>query len=549
MASWSDKAAAKRAALAALIPSDLKIASPPGPEVLNVTGFPFDSILSPRDIEITETADVGVLLKKMSTGEWTATEVTSAYCKRALIAQQLVNCLTEILVDRAMARAKELDEHFKATGKTIGPLHGLPISLKDQLDLEGVELTMGYVGWIGNISKKNSVCAQLLLDQGAIFYLRTNVPQALMFGEADNNIFGRTSNPYNRDLTCGGSSGGEGALIGLKGSPLGVGSDLGGSIRIPAAFQGLYGLRPSYNRVPYCGATNSMLGQEAVPSVLGPLSSSINGLGIFMKAIADAQPWHHDPVALRLPWNEAAYNLADHGGENAQLCFAILWDDGVCAPMVPYARALKETKAALEAAGHKVIDWVPYESARGSKILIDIYNADGGEDIARARALSGEPKLGWSSVLDATPKHLSTYEYWQLCHQKTLFIKEHLDHWNATVAATGTGRPVDAIIAPASATVPSKHGYPAYIYYTGFCNLCDYTAAVFPVTAVDPSVDAKPAPHAFHSLVDKANYDSYEPEMYRDAPVSLQCIGRKNEEEAVIRMTEIVDAALKASRK
>lgn len=254
----------------------------------------------------------------------------------------------------------------------------------------------------------------------AVLYVRTNVPQALMFGEAVNNVFGTTANPFNvmqclfsrshlneyiqRNLTCGGSSGGEGALIGMKGSPLGVGSDLGGSIRIPAAFQGLYGLRPSYNRVPYCGSTNSMEGQEAIPSVLGPLSSSVNGLKIFMKAMADAKPWISDPLALRLPWSDDAYKLADHGGEDAKLCFAILWDDGVCKPMPPYTRALQETKEALEAAGHTgvksidsrlemanrgciVIDWVPYESETGWKIVSDIYNADGGVSVLSIGAL------------------------------------------------------------------------------------------------------------------------------------------------------------------
>jgi amidase len=78
----------------------------------------------------------------------------------------------------------------------------------------------------------------------------------------------------------------------------------------------------------------------------------VNGLKIFMKAMVDAKPWISDPLALRLPWNEDAYRLADHGGEGGKLCFAILWDDGVCKPMPPYTRALHETKQVLEAAGH-----------------------------------------------------------------------------------------------------------------------------------------------------------------------------------------------------
>ncbi|KAK4701042.1 amidase, partial [Phenoliferia sp. Uapishka_3] len=564
---WESKAAEKRARLASLIPENLKLKTLPTADVLDVINYPLSEVLSARDLEITDSGDVEFVLGKMATGEWTAVEVTTAFCNRAIVAHQLVNCLTELFVEKAMETAKELDAYFAKTGKTIGPLHGLPISLKDQIDVKDVEMTMGFVGWIGNISTKNAVLVDLLLKQGAVLFCRTNVPQALMFGEAFNNVYGTTSNPYNRSLTCGGSSGGEGALIAMKGSLLGVGSDLGGSIRIPSAFNGLYGLRPSYNRVPYNGTTNSMEGQEAVPSVLGPLTSSISGLRIFHKAVADAKPWLYDPIALRLPWNESEYNLVNHGGEGAKLCFAIMWDDGIVKPHPPYIRAMEETKKALLAAGHEVIDWVPLDMAEGLEIIVSlpsrprsiserqahllrsqlgIFNADGGKDLDVACALSGEPKLGW--VLDANASHLSTYEYWQLCRKKLAHIKKQLDHWEATVSSTSTGRPVDAIIAPASAHCPQQHNLPGYIYYTAFCNLADYSASVFPVTQVDPKIDLKLPAHEFRSATDKSIYELYEPEAHRDAPISLQVVGRKNEEEAVIRMTEIVDAALKTAK-
>lgn len=159
--------------------------------------------------------------------------------------------------------------------KPIGPLHGLPVSLKDQFHVKGVETTMGYVGWIGTFQGKKgtgkervfeSELVKELRDLGAVLYCKTSVPHTLMTGETTNNIIGyvrpfpklsciqpdeyadsgnhQTWNPKNRNLSCGGSSGGEGALIALRGSPVGFGTDIGGSIRIPAAFNGLYGLRP-----------------------------------------------------------------------------------------------------------------------------------------------------------------------------------------------------------------------------------------------------------------------------------------------------------------
>lgn len=146
------------------------------------------------------------------------------------------------------------------------------------------------------------------LPIGAILYVKTNVPQTLMIGETVNNIFGRTLNPFNRLLSCGGSSGGEGALIALHGSPIGVGTDIGGSIRIPAAFNGLWGIRPSHGRMPYAGARNSMDGQETVHSVCGPIAHTAKDLAYFMKAILEQEPWNYDPKVIEIPWKEAKYN-------------------------------------------------------------------------------------------------------------------------------------------------------------------------------------------------------------------------------------------------
>ena len=110
---------------------------------------------------------------------------------------------------------------------------------------------------------------ELLRQAGAVLYCKTNVPTAMMVAETVNNLFGRTLNPHNLATTPGGSSGGEGALICMRGSPLGVGTDIGGSIRIPAALCGLYGLKPSFGRFPTYNSRSAMYGQEAVVSLLG----------------------------------------------------------------------------------------------------------------------------------------------------------------------------------------------------------------------------------------------------------------------------------------
>ncbi|KAH7883625.1 general amidase [Phlebopus sp. FC_14] len=553
MSKWLNLVQDKKQRQQDAIPQDWIVPVPPE-TTLDVTAYPEScGLLTPQDIAITN-ASVDVLLMKLAAAEWSSVSVTTAFYKRAIISQQLVNCLTEIFVERAFARATELDEILSKTGKVVGPLHGLPISLKDQLCIKGLETTMGYVSWIGKYAEKNAVLVDILLECGAVPFVRTNIPQTLMWPETFNNVFGRTTNPYNRSLTSGGSSGGEGALVALKGSPLGVGSDIGGSIRIPSALCGLYGLRPSYGRVPYGGAMNSLEGQDSVLSVLGPLTSSIGGLKAFMEAVIKAKPWLKDPLAVRKSWDENEYKLADHGyGKN--LCFAIMWDDGVCIPHPPIKRGLEIVKSALAKAGHKVIDWVPLKHGLLGEVTRDIWNAGSAEDFMITASESGEPVISTmlpdsAEDIDAPfrPKRagITAYQLWQVQKLRKDLRMEYLEHWNATASQTGTGRPVDAIICPAAPYAAPPHGKNRYTNYTTVWNALDYTASIFPVTSVDPVLDVKQAPHSFIDDFDKWLYDLYEPEVFKNAPVAIQLVGRTLEEEAVLAMTEIVDAALKA---
>lgn len=555
MPHWTALVAEKKQRQLKSIPQEWLVTPPPS-STLDVTGFPEScGLLNAREIEITNTS-VDVLLKKIASAEWTAVDVTTAFSKRAIVAHQLVNCLTEIFIDRALARAAELDDHLKKTGKVVGPLHGLPISLKDQLCIKGLETTMGYVSWIGQYAEKNAVLVDILIECGAVLFVRTNIPQTLMWPETFNNVFGRTTNPNNVSLTSGGSSGGEGALVALKGSPLGVGSDIGGSVRIPSAFCGIYGLRPSYGRVPYCGARNSLEGQDSILSVFGPMTSSIGGLKVFMKAVINSKPWLKDPLAVRKKWDEDEYDLVDHGS-GKDLCFAIMWDDGVVVPHPPIRRSLEITKAALQKAGHKVVEWQPIKHRLLGDVARDIWNAASAEDFMITTSSTGEPIIATMELDDADavtasfrPQSggITAYKLWQVQKLRQNIRKEYLDHWNATASETGTGRPIDAIICPAAPFAAPPHGKNRYANYTTVWNSLDYPAAIFPVTTVDSTLDGKEPPHSFYDDFDKDVYELYDPEKFKNAPVCLQLVGRTLEEEAVIKMTEIVDAALAAAK-
>lgn len=159
------------------------------------------------------------------------------------------NALAEVLFDTALKRAKELDDYLATTGKPLGPLHGIPMTVKDQFNVQGYDTSLGYVGRAFKPATSDADVVKVLKDAGVVFIAKTNLPQSIMWCETENNLFGLTTHPMNRDLTPGGSTGGEGALIALKGSLLGWGTDLGGSVRIPAHLCGLYGLRPSVSRL------------------------------------------------------------------------------------------------------------------------------------------------------------------------------------------------------------------------------------------------------------------------------------------------------------
>ncbi|KAJ7644233.1 general amidase [Roridomyces roridus] len=523
----------------------------PIPETqLNVMDVPRQcGLLSAAELEITETVDVQVILDKLRLGTWSSVQVTTA-----------TNCLTEIFVDRALERARFLDDHLARTGKVVGPLHGLPISLKGQISAENVSRVnilpdhryIGYAKWIGRVAESDCVLVEILYECGAVPFVRTNVPQTLMWGETMNHVFGRTLNPYNLAFTPGGSSGGEGAANCHEREVPSV------SLRIPSAFCGLYTLRPSYERLPYHGAVNALEGQESISSVLGPMSNSISGVKIFTKAILDAEPWLKDPLVLRKGWSESEYRLDRHGG-GENLCFAIMWDNGVVKPHPPLRRAMEMTKKALEAAGHKVIDWEPHRHLEIYKNAETIFAADGGHDY-RQQTQGVEPLIqtmspsttSHASALDGPLVkslvgelyHREAYDLWQLHTEKRELRKSHLDHWQATVSRTGTGRPVDAIISPAVAYTAVPHGLNTDSFYTTLCNALDYSCSVFPVTFVDPDLDDPHPPHRFYNHEDEHIYNFYDSDLFPGCPVALQLIGGTQEEEAVIGMTEIVVAAL-----
>ena len=171
---WQAAAAQKREQLFILIPKRHLLPEELAAKATRNVLLPSDEavlkcgILNGLDIEITDINDAALLLDRIRGREYTAVQVAEAFCKRASIAQQTINCLTEAFYDQALKRAAELDDHLAREGKPFGPLHGLPVSLKDCYDVARVATTSGLVSWILNMAKKDSAVARALLDAGAV---------------------------------------------------------------------------------------------------------------------------------------------------------------------------------------------------------------------------------------------------------------------------------------------------------------------------------------------------------------------------------------------
>lgn len=497
---------------------------------IDVTKIP-EKFLSEKEIEITDLTGVS-LAAAIASGKYTSVEVFTAYAKRATMAHQLTNCAMELFMDVGLARAKELDEIYSSTGKTVGPLHGIPVSLKEHYDYKGRITHGGYVGLIDNISEETNRCVQNLYDAGAVFYIRTTEPQLLMHLCSNNNISGLTKNPTNTALTTGGSSSGEGAIAAMKGSVFGVGSDIGGSIRCPAGFCGVWGLRPTQKRVALTPITpGGSKVQESVVPVLGPLARSAEDLDLFMKVQVDAKSWEEDATLIPLPWRSVEAPKA------SQLKVAICYDDGVVKPTPPIIRGLQTAAKKLASAGVKVVEWESFKVAELVEACYNGYNADGNAGQLSVLKLSGEPILELSK--------------WQL-NVGCGFAGQSVSEYQTDAGLRDSSRSaylqkmkeldVDFILSPVYASVAALPETVHYWGYTNLWNILDFPNVVFP-TGLKCSAELDKPDLSYQPRNDA---EKYEYGLYKDAskfagaPIALQLTGKRWFDEELIKASSVI---------
>ncbi|SMR45226.1 unnamed protein product [Zymoseptoria tritici ST99CH_3D1] len=541
---------AKRQAIisevAAKIPPELILPSEPivNPP-LDVTGIPRDcGLLTSDEIDITENYGLVDLVQAIASKRLTSVAVVSAFCKRAITAHQLTFCLTDLYMQEALQRARELDDHLERTGQTIGPLHGIPISIKETIKVERQIWSLGFMA-TRTIAKEDAPLVSILRNMGAVFYVKTNQPAAV-FSPEGTSFLGRTLNPYNINLSSGGSSSGEAALLAMRGSPFGFGTDIGGSIRIPASFCGLYGLKGSSGFLPMSPAGLSPA-NLSIHNIVGPLSHSLRDLDYMLYHVLAQKPHLLDPACLPIPYTGLGTTKHKSG-----LKVGILKSYGLIRPQPPSLQAIEWAEAQARNHGFLVTDFKFYQPARAHKLFHELVMHDGMKLANAAFKAGNEPHYPVfddliSHALDLVDESALETEETAIAiatkrYQRDVYREEFLADWMAQ------GNP-DIVICPMSAASPHDTGNLRHnASHTHFWNVLDYPAMAVPTYIragprtdypQDQDEDLQPL-----SGDDEAATDLWRMHDYSGAPISLQVVAKRHMENELLAAVGMIQQAL-----
>jgi fatty acid amide hydrolase len=335
------------------------------------------------------TIDAHALRSLYKKGKLTAAAVTIQSCLRSrAVGRDELCAVTEELYDEALEAAEELDNQspdersksLKASGLL---LWGVPISIKDCIQQKGTDATCGIAAKCFKPFAEDGLQVTLLRNAGAILHVRSNVPQLLMMPESENNVWGVSLNPWDHSRTPGGSSGGEAALVASGCSTMGLGSDIGGSIRIPATYCGLVGFKPTPTRITGSGSVapryEGRNGQMVIKATVGPITRSVRDCVTMMQALTVPLAAEKDPFLPPLPpWNVTLSTKGPASDPSRPLRIGMMLTDDWFEAATVCQRAVKLAASALEDQGFEV---VPYVSKYSAWTMVDLYfgilSADG----------------------------------------------------------------------------------------------------------------------------------------------------------------------------
>ena len=323
------------------------------------------------------------LVAAIEAGQLSSREALEAHLERVEVRNGPINAVVALDAEGARARADEADA-AQARGERRGVLHGLPMTIKDSYEVVGMPTTSGAPEHADHHASTNAVAVQRLMDAGAVVFGKTNLPLYAGDVQSYNEVYGTTSNPFDVDKTCGGSSGGAAAALAAGMTPLELGSDIGGSIRNPAHFCGVYGHKPSHGLIPTRGHIPGPPGTLAEPdlSVAGPLARSVSDLEVALDVMMGPEDW--DAPGWRIDLPQA------HQESLSDFRVGVWLDDPHCPVSAEVGDCLQAAVDAVAKAGTKVdtsarpqfevdrsseIYWLLLQSIMGAGVPPAVYEA------------------------------------------------------------------------------------------------------------------------------------------------------------------------------
>jgi fatty acid amide hydrolase len=447
------------------------------------------------------TGSAVALARQIANRAVTAVDAVEAHIARVEHVNRSLNAVVIPLFDEARAAAKAADESI-AMGRPLGPLHGVPITIKECFHLAGTVSSIGVDRFREEVIPTDGPLVRRLRAAGAILLGKTNIPQAMLLHETANPVYGATSNPWALDRSSGGSSGGEAAIIAAGGSMLGLANDLGGSIRQPAHVCGICGIKPTAGRLTNRGCRNNLSGLKVISTQPGVIARHVDDLAVSLRVLSA-------PLGDEAEYDdETSEPLGDPSAVTIdRLRVGMFEDDGFFRPSPAIRRAVRLAGDALSAAGVEVVPFRLPDLTDAITVYFGLIGADGGHAIGDAlrdgrvdfriarlakigaigplsrrtlgilAAFAGQPRA--RQLLLATGKK-SAHELDALRARLEQFRQE----FGAAMDAAG----VDALICPPHGLVAPPHGSTAYLppaaSYCFLANLLGFPAGSVPATRV-----------------------------------------------------------------
>ncbi|MAQ16181.1 MAG: amidase [Sandaracinus sp.] len=492
------------------------------------------------------TLSATTLKKMLDDGEVSSVEIVQALHARADEVEPRVGAFSHQLRRESLAAAEASDAE-RAKGDATGMLHGLPMTVKENIDTEGLASTLGMRSRENLPAPQDAVTVRVAKAEGALVLGKTNVPQSLLAPmETTNAIFGTTHNPWRHGHGPGGSSGGEGAAIASGTSLFGIGTDIGGSIRTPAAFCGIVGIKPTRNRWSNVGSNGVLAGQELVQSQVGPMARTTDDLILLMEALRSPAQAALDPAVPPLPLGDV------RDIDATKLTVGFFEDDGWLTPAASVRRGVREAVRLLEDAGARVVRFEPQHveeilflyfrglTADGTETLFEALDGESFiqplRTLARMARMPKQARTGLAKALrlmgeNRVPQLLEAMgekrvkDFWSMAARRTALRREELGEWDR--------KGIDVLLCPSYATPAAPQGM-SHDFTIGFVdlarfNLLDMPAGVVPITRVRPD--------EIHRSGIRDRVDKRAAQIEAEStglPVGVQVVGRPWREDQVL---------------